>query len=168
MTILQSDKIITKEDIETKFGYSLLLRKNSSAFTIIELVVVIAIIGMLALISILIYKKYIEKAKVVTAISEISMLEKEVRGYEIDTGSLPSSINDINPSVTEDPWLQPYVYLTPPQRTRGGILVNNDFDLYSSGKDILTNVEITNPVSLDDIIRAGNGHFKGVAARYQP
>jgi general secretion pathway protein G len=44
--------------------------------------------------------------------------------------------------------------------------INSDFDLYSTGRDGQTKTQITNKDSLDDIIRANDGGFVGLARNY--
>lgn len=44
--------------------------------------------------------------------------------------------------------------------------LNSDFDLYSMGKDGNTAKPITAKISQDDIIRANDGGFVGLARRY--
>lgn len=154
---------------------SWLIAKRSPGFTLIELVVVIGIISILALIAYLGYKGYVYKAEIVSAVNEINILEKEIRGYEIEFADLPDSLNDIDQGGFLDPWQQPYVYLKHSiaanaldLRRLGGSLINDEFDLFSSGKDNLTNFDIQHADSLDDIIRAKNGGFRGMAKRYTP
>jgi general secretion pathway protein G len=44
--------------------------------------------------------------------------------------------------------------------------LNSDFDLYSMGKDGLSQAPITARASQDDIIRASDGGFIGLAAQF--
>jgi general secretion pathway protein G len=70
-----------------------------------------------------------------------------------------------------DPWGRPYVYTDLSQRgSRGrarkdGRLnpINSDFDLYSVGEDGRTAMPLTAPMSHDDVIRARDGGFLGLA-----
>ena len=75
-----------------------------------------------------------------------------------------------------DPWGNPFQYL----RINGGNLkgkgslrkdkslvpVNSDFDLYSMGKDGVSVPPFTAKQSHDDIVRANNGGYIGLAADY--
>lgn len=176
MTITNYDKCVAKKTGNEKQGDSpslpvklSWLNKYSPAFTLLELLVVIVIIGILASIAYIAYKDYVNKAQVVTAINEINMLEKEIYAYGLE-GSiiLPPDLDAIGYGSFLDPWNRPYVYqpdLTNP-RTKAGIPINTDYDLYSRGRDGQSNLEITDAVSLDDIIRAGDGNYKGYAERY--
>ena len=44
--------------------------------------------------------------------------------------------------------------------------VNNDFDLYSMGKDGASTPAFTAKMSQDDIVRANNGKYVGLVADY--
>jgi general secretion pathway protein G len=44
--------------------------------------------------------------------------------------------------------------------------INTDFDLYSKGRDGKTNYPLTAEASQDDIIRANNGGYLGLASHY--
>ena len=44
--------------------------------------------------------------------------------------------------------------------------LNDDYDLYSRGKDGLTATGVSAARSLDDVVRANNGIFIGLGAHY--
>ena len=44
--------------------------------------------------------------------------------------------------------------------------INSDFDLYSMGRDKVSKTQVSNEDSLDDIIRANEGGFIGVAREF--
>lgn len=44
--------------------------------------------------------------------------------------------------------------------------INSDYDLYSKGKDGKSQKPLTAAASRDDIVRAGNGAFVGLASDY--
>ena len=52
------------------------------------------------------------------------------------------------------------------RRDRGLFPLNSDYDLYSLGADRATNPMVNARVSLDDVIRANNGRFFGLAGDY--
>jgi prepilin-type N-terminal cleavage/methylation domain-containing protein len=76
-------------------------------FTIIEIAVVLAIIGTLSSIAVPQYLKYRYEAKIVVAITDIKMMEKQITLYVVDNeGQLPDSLDDL-PTMSgppEDPW----------------------------------------------------------------
>lgn len=145
-------------------------------FTLLELIVVIAIIGILASIGIPRYYIYLEKAKITRAISELSMLEREILAWEADQGSLPTSLEEIGRGGLLDPWGNPYQYLNfatikgegKGKKRKDHMLVpiNDFFDLYSMGKDGKSQSPLTAKASHDDIIRGHNGQYIGLASGY--
>jgi general secretion pathway protein G len=183
-------------------------------FTIIEVAIVIAIIGTLSAIAVPKYLKYRYEAKIVVAMTDIKMMEKQINLYVVDNGGqLPDSLNDL-PTINEppkDPWGRPYQYLkidgagppeidinvpqpevvkgpqadrsppvidvSPPEIDVGdaGVIgsakknmmdapVNQDYDLYSMGKDGKTNFSFKAPVSWDDVVRAYEGRYIGLVS----
>jgi prepilin-type N-terminal cleavage/methylation domain-containing protein len=72
--------------------------KYNRGFTLIELMVVVAIIGILAAISIGSYFQYVDKAQRTVSVSALENLRKLIEGYAIDHGSYPQSIDFIGPA----------------------------------------------------------------------
>ncbi len=143
--------------------------------------IAVAIIGILATIAIPSYLKYLEKNKETTAISDITAIAWKLKAIMMeDATALPTDLSTINignvlPLI--DPWGNPYQYL--PLYNRPANLnnarkdhslhpINSDFDLYSMGPDGQSNKPLTSQKSRDDIIRANDGAFIGVASTYDP
>jgi general secretion pathway protein G len=146
-------------------------------FTIIELMIIVAIISTLAAIAIPSYISSRNKAKIAMAISEIKLIEKAIINYCTENGKLPDSLSDIKMDRMRDPWGRPYQYLridggTTPglngkrRRDKNANPVNSDFDLYSMGKDGKTVAQFTGKKARDDIVRANNGSFLGLAEKH--
>ena len=74
----------------------------------------------------------------------------------------------------KDPWGNNYQYLNIETTTGLGkmrkdrflVPLNTDFDLYSMGKDGDSQSPLTAEVSHDDIIRANDGEYIGIASEY--
>jgi general secretion pathway protein G len=126
-------------------------KRGLEAFTLIELMVVIVILGILAAFVVPRLTRRPEDARVTKAKIEISNLEQALELYYLDNGMYPSTeqglaalvekpgVGDIPQNWQEggylakgrlpnDPWGSPYVYISP------GVH-NSDYDLYSLGKD---------------------------------
>lgn len=150
------------------------IKEHFCGFTIIELLVVIAILGTLSSIAIPVYHNYLEKARIVKAIAEISIMQKEITAYETDKGVLPNTLNDIGRGNLLDSWENPYQYLNFATIAGKGLMrkdrflvpLNMDYDLYSKGKDGLSKPPLTAKASHDDIIRANDGRYIGLASEY--
>lgn len=134
----------------------------------------IATLGTIMGVAIPAYNDYREKAKVARTMSEIRMLEKEIKIYELDNAMLPSSLSDVGHGSLLDAWGSPYVYLTIADAKNKGVLrkdrflvpLNSDYDLYSKGRDGKSQAPLTAKDSWDDIVRANDGGYVGLASEY--
>jgi general secretion pathway protein G len=148
-------------------------RYKSSGLTIVELLIAIAIIGILAGIAIPIYAGYAENARVQSAMADIRSISLVIEGFRNDRSSLPTFLADINYATFLDPWGNTYQYLNIPvhghahcRKDRFVVPINTDYDLYSMGKDGQSAPALTAQKSRDDIIRANDGAYIGPAAGY--
>ena len=142
-------------------------------YSLIELMMAIAIVSILAAIATPNYMEYREEAKIAAAITEIRGLEKEITSYAIDHGVFPPNLDAIDFGELLDPWGTPYQYLpvegNPPgnlRKDRFLVPVNTDFDLYSMGRDKSSASPFTAKASRDDIVRANNGAYVGLASNF--
>ncbi len=143
-----------------------------SGMTLIELLLVIAILSTLAAIAIPSYAHYVNKAKVTRAIAEIHTLQIDLSVHEVD-GMLPATLADIGKGGLLDPWGNPYQYqnfnLVPKGKWRKDrflVPLNSTYDLWSMGPDGESRPPLTAKHSRDDIIRANDGGFIGPAEGY--
>ena len=135
--------------------------------------VVIAIIGTLAAIAIPNFLSYRERAKVTVAITEIKGIERDITAFEANNGRLPVSLVEAGRGNPLDPWGNPYVYypvdsvpMGKLRKDKSLVPVNSDYDLYSMGADGKSQAPFTAKASQDDIVRANNGAFTGLAQNY--
>ena len=116
-----------------------------TGFTLLELLVVVAIIGLLVGYVAPRYFGQIGKSEVNVARAQIDALEKALDQYRLDTGRYPSTElglaalmqrpqNEpkwngpyLKKAAPPDPWGKPYAYRSPGEK--------GDFDLVSYGKD---------------------------------
>lgn len=124
------------------------MKKNKiyrSAFTLIEVVIVIVILITLASIATPMYMNYVKKANIGAAKTQIKLLEDALTGYRLDIGSYPDTdsglqalienIGDnekwagpyLKGALPKDPWGNSYVYSSPGE--------HGDYDLSSYGAD---------------------------------
>ena len=153
------------------------IRRLGHAFALIELLVVVAIIGVLATIAGPIYSDYIDRARSAQAIQDIGAISKSITIYALSNGNqYPDSLKTVGMHTMLDPWGNPYQYLNlsdPKLKGKGQarkdhnlVPINSDFDLYSMGKDGASVSPLTAKASRDDIVRANNGRFIGRAEDY--
>ncbi len=143
----------------------------SPGFTLLELLLVVAILGTISGLAIPFYVDYLEKAKRTRAIAEISIFAKAIDAYEKSEGTLPLTLHEVGMPIPKDPWGNPYQYLNFSTVTGKGkfrkdkflVPLNSTFDLYSMGRDGATKPPLAARVSWDDIIRANDGGFVGLA-----
>jgi general secretion pathway protein G len=140
------------------------------------MIIALAVLGLLAGIAMPLYGAYVDRARVGRAISEIRMIEAAVDQYIVEFRRVPNGIDTLVKPLPLDPWGNPYKYLKlkdgPPgsagdaRKDKSLVPLNTDYDLYSMGKDGLSQAPLTSPLSDDDVIRANDGGYVGLAERY--
>jgi general secretion pathway protein G len=121
------------------------LSVRAFGFTLLELLVVVAIIGLLAGFVAPRYFGQLGKSEVSAAKAQMDAIEKALDQYRLDTGRYPSTELGLDSLVVRpasepkwngpylkkavplDPWGKPFLYKAPGER--------GDFDLVSYGKD---------------------------------
>ena len=144
-------------------------------FTLVELMVVVAIVGVLAALGAAKYTDFIQRARAVKSVVDIRAAHIHIRTFEYETGALPSSLAVVGLDTLLDPWGNTYQYLRiagvlgkNPAVRKDKFLVplNTDYDMYSNGKDGQSAAPLAALVSQDDVIRASDGEYIGIARRY--
>jgi general secretion pathway protein G len=152
----------------------MVLNHSPLGLTLLELIVAIAILGVIAAIAIPGYISYRHKAKLNAAIADLQRLELEIEEYVYNIGALPDKLLDLGINAITDPWGRPYHYLridggTTPgiegkrRRDKNANPVNSDYDLYSMGEDGVTVAQFTAKNARDDVVRANDGAYFGLA-----
>ena len=143
-------------------------------YSLVELMIVVAIISILAAIAIPSYREMIYSAQIVTAIADIKQISHEITLYRMTNRRYPASLQEVGMDGKLDPWGRPYEYLLmASEKGKHGFRkdknlhpLNSDYDLYSCGRDGASVPPLTAHQSRDDIVRANNGGFVGLATNY--
>ena len=136
----------------------------AAGFTLVELLTVVAIIGALAMLVIPSFADLTNRAKNARAKQEVRLIETEISAYFFETGVLPADLTVIGRDTLTDPWGNPYVYFNAPTRNKFAIKLNNDFDIFSKGKDGDTDPVVSSALGKDDVVRGADGAFIGFGA----
>ena len=161
-------------------------------FTVVELMIGVSIIGILAAIAVPSVFRSSTQAKVSKAILDIKEIAADIDIFHLENGRFPDSLAEIKRDKRKDPWGRPYEYLNietagkddkddtggkggkgskggngaKPRKDHSLHPINSGFDLYSKGEDGASNEPLTAKASRDDIIRANDGSFVGLASEY--
>ena len=148
-------------------------RRALRGFTLLEILFALAITAILAALAIPAFRGYQEKARATHAIVHMKSIEQEIGAYLAAAGTLPQSLADVGMHTLLDPWGNPYQYTNlgtaPPGAARKDkflVPINSDFDLWSMGPDGRSVPPLTANASRDDVIRANDGTFYGLASAY--
>jgi general secretion pathway protein G len=147
---------------------------SSHGFTLVELLIAMAVVVTLAALAIPSLLSSIDNAHVARAMADIDALEADIQAYDQLNDALPDTLADIGRDQMLDPWGHPYQYLNfanakgkgKMRKDRFLVPINSTYDLYSMGKDGKSVPPITAKVSQDDIIRANDGAYLGLASNY--
>ena len=155
-------------------------RKNGSfnkALTLIELLIAMAIVGVLSAIAVPVYTDYITDTKNATAKADIANIEAQIERFKALKSELPDTFAEASIVPPNDPWGNPYDYLRIEglpstdwggkcRRDRSANPLNADFDLFSNGANGITAKQVDSVQGGDDIIRANNGSYLDLASEY--
>jgi len=146
---------------------------GGKGFTLVELIIVIAILATLAAIATPLFSNYIDRTRINRAKVEIRILSREITIFHLENQRFPNSLAELGLGPMRDPWGNPYQYRpvagTPLGKLRKDhamVPVNQDYDLYSMGKDGKSQAPFTARASRDDIVRANDGAYIGLVAHY--
>lgn len=134
------------------------MKRKDEAFTLLEIMLVVMIIGLLLGAAIYKLRGNVEVSQQVAAESSLQSIKTQLKLYESFNGQPPTTEQGLQALVTQpageprpqrwtqlldsvpkDPWGKDFVYLSPGRRNP------NSYDLYSSGAD-------RTPDTADDII----------------
>lgn len=144
-------------------------------FTLIEIILALAVLGIIAAIAIPSYQSILLRNRNNAAVADIARISMMLERYRTANNfRFPPSLAALGEPVPADPWGNAYAYLNIEAGVPRGMVrkdknlnpLNSDFDLYSMGADGETALPLTAARARDDIVRAGNGSFVGLAAEH--
>jgi prepilin-type N-terminal cleavage/methylation domain-containing protein len=141
--------------------------RNSRGMSLVELIVVCAIVAVLCSIAIPAYTRFKDGARESGAMSEIRTIELAINSYLVETGALPADLSKVKYDTLIDPWGNHFYYAQTAgtlEYVTGTGGVNTDFDLWSTGKDGSSGTALS--VNDNLIVRARNGAYVGLAKNY--
>jgi len=148
--------------------------KRERGFTIVEIMITVAIILTISAIAVPNFILAITDARNAKAVGDIRTIEDGVELYLVVNNVLPDDLSQVGYGGFLDPWGNPYQYLNhstmhgngQARKDRFLVPLNSDYDLYSMGADGRSVSPITAQPSQDDIIRAADGSYIGLASQF--
>lgn len=143
-------------------------------FSLVQLLVTVAIVGLLAVAGIPTCTSIIQGQKVGNAITDLSRIGQAAIAYQLRTGVLPRTLDDLDNIPLHDPWVRKYQYTNLSNAKSKGVArinirqspINTLFDVYSLGEDGESVSQLTAISSGDDVVWARDGQFIGLASEY--
>lgn len=163
------------------YRHLLFCRQKNGAFnkalTLIELLIAMAIVGILSAIAVPVYTDYINDTRNATAQADIANIEAQIERFRALKSRPPDDFTEASIVPPTDPWGNAYKYvrlegLSQAEQDakcrwdKSDKPLNYDYDLYSMGNDGLTKPKLSHAESFDDIIRANGGGYIGLALEY--
>ena len=149
---------------------------RARGFTLIELMLAVAVLGTLAALALPNFTSHLSRADRLQVTVDIRQLAAEIQDFEGENGRYPDNLAEIGQGGMQDAWGNPYEYLNIAQGgpgIKGQVRkdkflnpINSDFDLYSKGPDGQSKTQVSNKLSLDDVIRANDGEYVGLASSF--
>lgn len=144
-----------------------------SGFTLIELLMAVIVISLITVIAVPSYQSHVNRARNAQAVADIAMIDMQIERFRSTNFSLPPNLTALSMTLPVDPWGNAYRYLNiqdggpgvqgAARKDRNLVPINTDYDLYSMGADGKTASPLVSKPARDDIVRAWNGSFIGLA-----
>lgn len=147
---------------------------SQPGFTLLELMIVVAIIAVVSSMGFVMYRSSVELAEEAVVVKDLTEIHAAIQFYENQNGVLPGSLADLGLGELIDPWGHPYQFLNfstikgkgKKRKDRFVVPINTSFDLYSVGPDGKSSAPLTAANSQDDWIVGNDGDYIGSASGY--
>lgn len=152
------------------------MQRAHRGFTLVEIALIFAIVAVLVTLAGTTWTSYRDRLKVSQAVSDIVVISASITEFKAEYKRFPTDLAEIGKSTMRDPWGNAYQYVDHSTANGNGsfrkdkniVPINSDFDLWSNGKDGASVSPLTAKASRDDVIRANDGAFVGLASVYDP
>lgn len=138
--------------------------------------IALGILAVLTAIAVPLFVGYKERTRIKQAVNDLRIMQAGIRIFRDEFGAPPNQMTQALESVPKDPWGNDYVYLNlvngapgisgMRRKDKNLVPINSEYDLYSKGADGQSQAPLTSPVSHDDVIRANDGAYMGLAEDY--
>jgi general secretion pathway protein G len=149
--------------------------ERKDGFSLVELLVAITVVAALVAIALPRFESYREQSRISKASGDLRILDNRINSFKLSNEIWPSSLSQVPQGNMLDPWGNSYQYLQiegnskakgSERKDKNLVPINSDFDLYSMGADGKTAPALTSASSQDDIVRANDGRYFGLASNY--
>ena len=146
--------------------------RSYRGFTLAESMLATVLVAYCANASVGLISTRIDSARVEQTKQDLARIQATVEAYRAVHHDLPGSLAELQPKIPLDPWGHPYEYVnfelsgTQGQRAFDGLPINSEYDLYSRGADGRSDANLRTDSGRDDIIRARDGSYIGLAADF--
>ncbi len=145
--------------------------RRDAAYTVIELLIAVALLGILLTLVVPEMLRSIQDMKVTRSIADLRRIDFELRRYHDRNETWPDSLDDVDLGGMRDPWGHDYVYQVHrgagwrgrARKDRFLVPLNSEYDLFSPGPNGEYRPPLNARPSRDDIVRAADGLFFGRA-----
>ncbi len=140
-------------------------------FSLTPMLAALSVAAVVGVLSIPTYHAYLEQRHVARAIADLGRISLEIEKYRLrHAGAIPTDLATIGFVNPLDPWGNPFRFEVVDEQIRGSTIrvgdripLNSDYDLFSHGPDGHSGVDLLAPESRDNIVRALDGGFFGMA-----
>jgi len=147
---------------------------TNKGLTLLEIIIALLIISIMASFALTSYERYRDRVDNAEALAVLQEIDHKIALFYTNHNRFPNNLSEVYGSVPLDPWGNPYRYLNiatanglgQVRKDKNLVPINSDYDLYSMGKDGRSVSPLPSALSRDDIIRANNGGFYGLAEEY--
>jgi general secretion pathway protein G len=136
--------------------------EHSGGFTLIELMLAVAIIGIMSSLAIPNYVGFLEKARMAKTVAEMNGIAKQIQLYSVAEGQYPDSLAQIGLDNLRDQWGNPYQYLRINCTTQLYGMLDNIDPSHTGSEELVLPVSVTlSPITAHISLAVDVGNRQG-------